>query len=330
MPQFIILIFIALLMIVSKLFFFNLEKEYASSFPGRIELISLIGIFIVGSASFIKKLRLRKLLLVKRSFFKIETSSLLLIILTLIVVGASIFINLNKGYIHWDAIALYDARAKFLEQGMKFSDMPALSKFDNLNKYYYLLYPPYTSVIHYYWDSAFNVSKLPVGLFYSLNLFLLVFGVFLLTRKTVGEKTAAFLSLLTASNNIIFLISVNEYTNLPYTLYLVLGIFLLFNYLQKERLWELLFGIFFISTSIWIRFLEPIWFVIFLSFVLVFLFEKALKSKIFPVILMLVFCLIEYFSWSYFVAVIGKNPSVLNFSLIALIEPLLGFLTGRG
>lgn len=326
--QFIISTLIILLMLFKKLFFFNLEKKYSLSVPGLFELISLTGLAIFGIISFVKTLRSSQTISLKKSLPKINVPTLFLLLLTLVVVGTSIYLNLNKDYIHWDAIALYDARAKFLEGGMKFSDMPTLSRFDNLNKYYYLLYPPYTSIAHYFWERVFDVSKLPVGLYYSLNLLLLAVGVFFLTRETLGDKTAAFLSLIVASNNIIFLVSIKEYTNLPYTLYLVFGIFLLLLYIRNRRWWELLYGTFFISTSIWVRFLEPIWLVVFFSFVLALLFKRNLKSVILPGLLLLTYCLIELLSWSYFVKVVGGNPSVLNFSPIALAEPLLGIFTG--
>jgi len=326
--EFIISTLIILLMLFKKLFFFNLEKEYALSVPGIIELVSLMGLVIFGIVSFVKTLRSGQIKLLNKSLPKINILAFFLLLVTFVVVGTSLYLNLNKDTIHWDAIALYDARAKFLEGGMKFSDMPTLSRFDNLNKYYYLLYPPYTSIAHYFWERVFDVRKFPVGIYYSLNLLLLAVGVFLLTRKGLGEKIAASLSLIVSSNNVIFLVSIKEYTNLPYTLYLVFGVFLLFNYMRNGRLWELLYGTFFISTSMWIRFLEPIWLVVFLSFVLASIFNRAFKRMILPALLLFAYCLIEYSSWSYFVKVVGENPSVLNFSPVALAEPLLGIFTG--
>jgi hypothetical protein len=153
-------------------------------------------------------------------------------------------------------------------------------------------------------------------------------GIFYLTRGTLGGRIAAFLSLIVVSNNVVFNLSIKEYSNLPYTLYLVFGIFLLFDYMQKKRLWELLFGTFFIATSIWIRVLEPIWLVVFLGIVLASIFNRALKRVMFPALLLLGYCLIQYLSWSYFVKVVGQNPSVLSFSAVSLAEPLLGIFTG--
>ena len=328
MSQFIISTLIILLMLFEKLFFFNLERDYALSVPGIIELVSLMGLVIFGIISFVKTLHPGQIKWLNKNLPKINTLTFFLLLLTFVAIGTSIYLNLNKDSIHWDAIALYDARAKFLEGGMKFSDMPTLSRFDNLNKYYYLLYPPYTSIAHYFWERVFDVRELPVGIYYSLNLFLLAVGLFLLTRKTLGGKIAAFLSLIVASNNVIFLVSIKEYTNLPYTLYLVFGVFLLFNYIRSTKLWELLYGIFFISTSMWIRFLEPIWLVVFLSFVLAWILNRSFKSLILPALLLFAYCLIEFLSWSYFVKVVAENPSVLNFSALALAEPLVGIFTG--
>jgi len=315
-------------MLFEKLFFFSLEKKYALSFPGIIEIVALFGLVIFGIISFLKILRSNQVKLLTKTLIKIDVPTIFPMLLTFVVVGTSIYLNLNKDSIHWDAIALYDARAKFIEAGMKFSDMPALSRFDNLNKYYYLLYPPYTSIAHFFWGRVSEVARLPVGIYYSLNLLFLAVGIFLLTGRSLGDKTAAFLSLIVASNNVIFNISIKEYTNLPYTLHLVFGIFFLFNYLRKRRSWELIYGTFFISTSIWIRYLEPVWLIIILSFILAFFLNRFLKNAILPGILLLVFCLIEYLTWSYFVKIVADNPGVLSFSPIALAEPLLGVFTG--
>src|SRR3989337_4280565 len=187
-------------MLFKKLFFFNLEKEYALSVPGIIELVSLMGLVICGIVSFVKTLRSGQIKLLNKSLPKINILAFFLLLVTFVVVGTSLYLNLNKDTIHWDAIALYDARAKFLEGGMKFSDMPTLSKYDNLNKYYYLLYPPYTSIAHFFWGRVSEVARLPVGIYYSLNLLFLAVGIFLLTGRSLGDKTAAFLSLIVASN----------------------------------------------------------------------------------------------------------------------------------
>ena len=164
MGEFIVSVIIIIVMLSKKLFFFSIEPQYSASILGKLELGSLIALFILGMFAFIKGARLYlQGRTGKRTSKKFDLLNLLLLVSVVFTIGMSLLINLNKTSLHWDAIALYDARAKFLEGGMKFSDMPTLSKYDNLNKYYYLLYPPYTSIGHFFWRNIGIFSQVPVG-----------------------------------------------------------------------------------------------------------------------------------------------------------------------
>lgn len=321
MGEFIIPALIAIVMLLKKLFFFKLEPQYSASVVGKLELAGFFALFIVGTIAFIRKFSFARPK-------KFDPLTFFLLAATVITVGMSLHLNLNKTSMHWDAIALYDARAKFLEGGMKFSDMPTLAKYDNLNKYYYLLYPPYTSIGHFFWRSTGFLSQIPVGVYYSILFAALIIITFLVAKKSIGSRAASLLALLVASNNSIINISVKEYTNLPYTLHLIIGIFLLFSYIKTKKAWQLLYGVFFVSTSVWIRFLEPIWLVVILAFVIATFSKKDLPKTLLSSVVLGLFGLIQYLSWTYFTKVIGGNPGFLNLSSVSVFEPFLGVFTG--
>jgi hypothetical protein len=248
-----------------------------------------------------------------------------IILAIIFVLGFSFFLNWQKKSLDWDAVALYDARAKFLLAGFKFSEMVSLSIYDNKNSYYYLMYPPYTSIAHYFWYRAgFNQ---PVVLLYSFYLVLFAWGLYTLTKERLGSTWSLIFVILVIANKDIFLSSLNGYTNLPFSIYLTLGILLLANYLKEEKNWQLFYGVFLIGTSQWIRIIEPIW----ISAIFAYLF-LAIKKKNAKLALasffLIAFCLLEYFSWNYFSIVIAKNPKIFQISVIDFIEALLGFFTG--
>ena len=193
--------FLLLLISVGKLFFMSIEGFKGVGILGITSFLVLAGLLVVGSASFIRyslahKKKLQKLKLGSSPFVKIFLT------LCLVVVGISFYINFNKKALGWDSVALYDARAKFLMSSINFSQMIDLSRYDPQNSYYYALYPPHTSIIHYFWYKlGIPVS---VGIYYSFLLLLLGVSVYLFTKKRLGPATAVFLTFITVSNNTIF------------------------------------------------------------------------------------------------------------------------------
>jgi hypothetical protein len=259
----------------------------------------------------------------KRNFFVF----ILLFCFSFSVVLFCFFINLSKRSVSWDAISLYSARAKFLASGLKFSDMVSLSEYDNLNKYYYLLYPPFTSIIHFFWEYKLNLG-IPVGVYYSITLFFLLLVVFYGTKRQLGTLFSLILCFLVVTNKDIFNISVIEYTNLPFTLLIVSGVFLVMNYIEGGFLWKYIFGVLLVSSSMWVRYLEPVWLPIVISFFVATFGLKGNKLK--NVLLMVAFmtvCLVEYFFWHNFTSFAG-DPSAINISTIRLLNAVLGLATG--
>ena len=331
MIKFLLSFFLILILLSKKIFFFGIETEYATSFLGILDIISIIAMLIGGTYFFCKDYLKQKSLSVKDKprFKKFDIGILVMLVGITTIIGMSYRINVNKTSVHWDAIALYDARARFLNSGIKFSEMPKLSDNDDKNSYYYLLYPPYTSIGHYFWQNSVGTKDIPVSVYYTIFLGILTLVITFFTKKHLGLRLSLFLALLTISNISVFKVSIKEYTNLPYTLHIVGGTFLLYLFLKNNKTWELMMGTLLISSSIWIRFLEPVWLVVAISLFLSTLIKKQeLSKKILSFILIISFSSIQYFSWTYFAQTIGGNAGFLDISYVSLIEPLLGVLTG--
>src|SRR3989304_4378326 len=235
MGEFIVSVIIIIVMLSKKLFFFSIEPQYSASILGKLELGSLIALFILGMFAFIK--------------------------------GARLYLQGRTG-------------------------KRTSKKFD------------------------------------LLNLLLLVAIVFFVAKESLGLRAALLLILVVASNYSIFNISIKEYTNLPYALYIVAGILLLFSYLKTRKLWLFLFGVFFVSSSIWIRLLEPMWIAVSLAFGIAVFSKRYLLRWSLPFAILLVLSILQYVSWAYFTKVIAGNPGFLNFSPMTIIEPFVAVFTG--
>ena len=312
-------------MVTAKLYFWNLEPLYKLSAIGIFEIISVIALLIVGTFSIVRK---KPGEIVQKNGKNAKIIPLFVLLVAFVGVFSTYVINVNKKTLHWDAIALYDARSKFLEKGYTFSEMPTLSEYDNLNKYYYLLYPPYTSIEHFLWRNVSFTSNIPVSVYYSFIFLILILSIYFITRRTLGTFSASIISLLVAWNGSMVNIAIKEYTNLPFTLHIVIGVFLIMYYIKQKHIGYLLLGILMIGTSSWIRMLEPVWLAVFLAFTVTLFNRKKKYWGLLPAILLAGFCFVQYSSWIYFTKSIAKNPGFLNVNSTTLIEPIFALFTG--
>lgn len=323
MGLFIISTLLLALILAEKIFFFNLEPLMRIHFPTVISLSLLTVFLVIGFVSFIKRSKERK---IKVYSVKFSKATIIAAALTLVVIGTSFYLNYQKKALSWDAVALYDARAKFLQEGMKFSGMVSLSRFDPQNSYYYVLYPPYTSLVHHFWYKL--GITLPIGVFYSIILLLLGLVTLLATEEHLGKTLSTFLVFLVVANNNIFASSLAEYTNLPYSLHLLLGVLLLVGYINKREKWRLFYGISLVVSSQWIRFLEPLWVAVIFAFSVAILDKKNLNKNLPIVGIFAFYGLSEYLSWGYFVNQVAKSPAIVSFGILRIMEPLVGVFTG--
>lgn len=178
-----------------------------------------------------------------------------------------IFLNLTSGFIllytflqciYWpvyqpDAIYLYDFRAQRLLAG------DIYTFFHGTNFYYNHLYPPFTSLMHFF---LYQVGAVNPKIFYALIFialyFVIVGYVKRITSSNVLGLLAGALTILTPSmwwNSILAL------GNIIFTVYISLAVLYLFDPLDKEsNSGNVLLGALLLGLSVWTR-IEPFWMV---------------------------------------------------------------------
>lgn len=308
--------------LATKIYFVFVAKGINPTIWDYTSILFLIIFVVAGFISYLKDYKNR----VKIKPEKVNLLTKIFIILSILFIGTSILININKKAVVWDAVALYDARAKFLLQGATFSKMVEFSKFDPQNSYYYSLYPPYTSILHYFWYGS--GIGLPVGVMYSVMLVFLAIAVYVIARTHLGLFAAILITFIAVSNKAIFTSSLTEYTNLPFTLLMSLGVFLLYEYIEDGTGWKGFYGIALIISSMWIRFLEPLWVGITLAFLISVYYKYRFSKRLILPFIMFVYGAVEYLSWQSFVSSFGSATKIVSFTSTHLLEPLVGIFTG--
>ena len=315
---------VMLLMFSTKLFFFLHEPGFRASFLSYFEIITLF-VAIVLFIYFGFKEKSEEQTKVNKSSHLGMVLSVILSVFILAALAFSFYLSAHKGSIDWDSTALYDMRAKFLRAGLSFSDMVPLNKYDIKNQYYYLLYPPFTSILHYFWYNFFSSG---ITIIYSIFLSLFTAGLFIVTKKRLGILGSLFLIFVVVSTKIVISSSFAEYTNLPYWLFLTIGVFLLASYLKTRRMSEIIAGAFFIATSQWVRYLEPVWLVILVAFLVSVLIFRRFKENTKALLILFFLGFLEFFIWRHFLNDVAHNPQITQVSWIFYGDLLLGVFTG--
>jgi len=325
---FAITFFLSVVLLLAKTYFFFSESVYLYSPFSSLELIVLVVLLIVTIASF-----LRAELEITPFVRKIDVPSAFQRgIMALLLVGVGLIVLISflhtrvKAALDWDAVALYDARAQFLQSGLRFSEMKSLTTYDTKNGYYYSLYPPFTSLLHLAWYEAgvpFTISTL-----YSTLFLIFAVGIFSLFVPRLGASWSLLALFVLLGQKLLFTTSLVAYTNLPFTLYLSLGVLLLHKYLHEPKLHWLLLSIALIAGSQWIRALEPTWLAILLPFALITLKKFGIKASITRILVFMLICIMQYLSWRYFTEVISDKEGIFRSSLLFLLEPVAGVFSG--
>lgn len=305
-----------------KLVFVFIEPKFIESLLGKIDIILLIITIVYCLYLY----HIDKEIIDKQPVLKLNTNNFVLVALIIFTIVISLVFNLNKKALDWDAVALYDSRAKILQSGFRFSDMNMLSKYDDKNKYYYLLYPPFTSIEHFiYYEMGL---KIPVSVIYTINLIILavVFGLISIEFLSItGALTSVFLLV---SNKDIFSISIIEYTNLPFTTFVVVGSMVLLYAIRKNKSYLYCLGFLLISATSWIRYLEPVWLIVMISFLVTMFSLKQYKNNRSILGLALAIVLVQYLSWGYFQKYVSDSPTIFNLTPFMVTESLAGLFSG--
>jgi len=207
----------------------------------------------------------------------------------------------------WDSLVLYEYRAKI------FADTGFMT--DGVARGYFFNYPLLTSLNHT-WIYLTGIIN-PMFYYFLLYMSFIVVFYFCLKRYVSRELSligAVFLAVVPD----ILQHSQMAYTNLPYTIYLVLSYIYLYIWINNRKLGTLVTSSILLALSTWTRSSEPFWLIpIFL--LIIYAFWKRRPIPIF--VYMGIFFPIQRI-WNIFQAgIIGKESStseMITFSLLTL------------
>jgi len=198
----------------------------------------------------------------KEIFKNLSLAEKLVIAIIMFLFVSSFLQNIYWPVKDWDALAVYDFRAKtFVDTGFMMSA---------ISSGYFTNYPLYTSLLHTVLY-LFNFSN-PLFVYTILYICLVSTLFFVAFRISKNRLFSLILALFVSASHSIFGHSMMAYTNLPYAVFLAVGfVYIINSFKEKDiNLRIFLYGAIFVSLSSWIRISEPFW-LIGLFFVLLFL-----------------------------------------------------------
>lgn len=193
----------------------------------------------------------------------------------------------------WDALTLYDFRGRFFAETGNIREVFSIHR-------YYLGYPLYTSLMHS-WIYILGLSN--PSFFYSLLYIAFILTFYFNLARLTNSRYAIVFSTLLAFYFELFQNSLIAYTNLPYTVFIVLGFLYLLTWCETEEKKYLFLSALLVGISGWIRSSDPFWVV-----PLVITFYYLVKSGNFVLWLGYVLIVVLFrLPWSIFVNVVSKG-----------------------
>lgn len=209
----------------------------------------------------------------------------------------------------WDAIALYDWRARvFVATG---------GMDEAIKRGYFFGYPLFTSMAHVWVYLLGGVSpRIVYPLLYAC--FILLF--YAVLRKFQNRQVSILITFLTGVTPSILGHAFLAYTNFPYTLYLVIGTLYLYLWEKFKKSEDLISAGLLIGLSTWVRAYEPFW----IAFLL-YLWFIAFRRRLFklPLVCTLIFLIIQQ-SWRLYANYLEPSyislTKQVSFSLVSLVN----------
>ncbi len=259
------------------------------TFSSGLVLISLLILLTVLLNKAIHKGLKKSRKLIDWSYFKnMNTVEKVSIVLVFFFFTSALIENIYWPVRHWDSLVLYDFRAKIFAQTGFMQNA--------IDRGYFFGYPLLTSLAHTWaYLSGFKNPSFIYGLFYML----FIINFFTNIKKLYINRTfALLLTLLLTVAPRLFDHTQWAYTNLPYSVYLVLGSIYLYFGLKNKDFGSFTLSALLIGLSTWTRSAEPFW----LSCVIVAIaFSLMIKKWLWPVIYLAIFVPIML-PWRFFKA----------------------------
>jgi len=214
----------------------------------------------------------------------------------------------------WDALTLFDSRAKiFLDQGA------AILFGGQFTLRYLTAYPFMTSIYHFivYLFGGDNPQFI-----YSFFYLFLILGFYSFLKKDNSVKVALLSSFLLASTPIFFHHSTFAYTNLCFVYYFSLGFLYFYRGLEKNIKGELLVGAFLFGLLAWLR---PGMELFFLANLFGFFVFCLVKKNIKPIFWFIFFYLAFSVPWHIYNRFLIQKEALDSFTVIGRIMPVFRF-----
>lgn len=215
-------------------------------------LLTIVTIGIVLSTSFLFYIK-KSTLNIKKIYSNFYSTSniieKIIVVIIGVLLGGSIIQNLFWPITDWDAIVLYDFRAKIIATTGSFDEGVKLG--------YFFQYPPYTSLLH---TSLYLAGVQYAKIWYSLLYAAFILGMYSLLRKRTDRLFSLIGALLIAINPLIFEHATMAYNNLPYVIFISFGFLYLLSWIRSGKSSELFIGGIMTAASTWMRLSEPFWF----------------------------------------------------------------------
>ena len=241
---------------VSTYLFFLLYAYAGWRYTWVYTILLFVGLnaFLLILAVVTKRFSLSRFRTEMRSHFqrwhKLRNNTVILVLIGMIAIPVAFAFaqNIHWPVVDWDALALYDFRAKVfaMSGGMD----------DGIIRGYFLHYPLYTSLLHTFsYVFGIQASKMWYTMFYVATL--LVF--YSLLQRHTTQRYALLGTFFLAISPRIFQHAQMAYTNLPHAVFLALGYLYLWEWWRKGDKVDVILGATLIMASTWVRLTEPLW-----------------------------------------------------------------------
>lgn len=279
------------------LFILNLVGVPYSSTWSNFVLIMLTFFVLILNYIFGRKLPFRRSVINMNSIFgKLTGIEVFFVSCILILCASSLLYTLYWPIKDWDTLVLYDFRAiTFVRTGFMY---------DGIARGYFFGYPLFTSLAHTW---IYSLGGQNPYFFYSLLYMSFVVAVFCMLLRFMSRKLALFWTIISAIPAEIYIQSTFAYTNLPYTIYFVLGCLFLILWEKFGEKRYIVLSAMLIGLSTWVRSTDPFWII---PLVLTIVFAFARRRYLDVVIYSFLFLLMRQ-PWLVFEKLAGDSGDTL-------------------
>jgi hypothetical protein len=270
---------------------FNLNFNLINTFAVLTSLCVISFMFkFKGIISFFKNIKLRKV--------KISSKMAIFWGFILSIFAYTLLVNSFWPVSDWDALALYDFRAKVFLIDTNLIH----AAFANG---YFVQDPLLTSLAHLFvYQVGLGNPKFIYSLFYLS--FIIIFYYSL--KRNVSENKAILFTVILALVPEILTHATMAYTNLAYTVYLCSGIFYLYDWIRNREHSSIFLSAVLVGLSSWVRIAEPFWLIPFLVAIIIFIKKKKWKEFVYyPAIILTL-----YLPWKLFMDYVNRIISPVS------------------